>query len=154
MPHVSDIRHDWTKDEVLRLFNLPFNDLLFEAQSVHRKHFNPNEVQISTLLSIKTGGCAEDCSYCPQAAQYDTGVKAQKLMQKEAVMEEAPPAEGEAAAPEAPEGGMARAERPRYGRGGGYYRGCEGFGHGDVRHAWDADPCAGCAFEGGGVGLL
>lgn len=85
----SDIRHDWTKEEVLRLFALPFNDLLFEAQSMHRKYFNPNEVQISTLLSIKTGGCAEDCSYCPQAAQYDTGVKAQKLMQKEAVMEEA-----------------------------------------------------------------
>jgi len=89
MQHFSDIRHDWTKEEVLRLFELPFNDLLFEAHSVHRKHFNPNEVQISTLLSIKTGGCAEDCSYCPQAAQYDTGVKAQKLMQKEAVMEEA-----------------------------------------------------------------
>lgn len=85
----TDIRHDWTKEEVLRLFALPFNDLLFEAQSVHRKHFNPNEVQISTLLSIKTGGCAEDCSYCPQAAQYDTGVKAQKLMCKDDVMAEA-----------------------------------------------------------------
>lgn len=85
----ADIRHDWTKEEVLRLFGLPFNDLLFEAQSMHRKYFNPNEVQISTLLSIKTGGCAEDCSYCPQAAQYDTGVKAQKLMCKDDVMEEA-----------------------------------------------------------------
>lgn len=89
MPQSTDIRHDWTKEEVLRLFNLPFNDLLFEAQVAHRKHFNPNEVQISTLLSIKTGGCAEDCGYCPQAAQYDTGVKANKLMCKDDVMEEA-----------------------------------------------------------------
>ncbi len=88
-PPSSDIRHDWSKEEVLRLFALPFNDLLFEAQTAHRKHFNANEVQISTLLSIKTGGCAEDCSYCPQAAQYDTGVKAQKLMCKDDVMEEA-----------------------------------------------------------------
>ena len=89
MPHASDIRHDWNKEDVLRLFGLPFNDLLFEAQSMHRKYFNANEVQISTLLSIKTGGCAEDCSYCPQAAQYDTGVKASKLMCKDDVMAEA-----------------------------------------------------------------
>src|SRR5690606_29450495 len=85
----SHIRHDWSKEEVLRLFSLPFNDLLFEAQSLHRTYFNPNEVQSSTLLSIKTGGCAEDCAYCPQAAQYDTGVKANKLMCKEDVMAEA-----------------------------------------------------------------
>lgn len=83
------IRHDWLKEEVLSLFALPFNDLLFSAHSVHRQHFNPNEVQISTLLSIKTGGCAEDCAYCPQSAHFNTGVKAQKLMSREDVLVEA-----------------------------------------------------------------
>src|SRR4051812_6780161 len=63
----TTLRHDWAKDEVLRLFALPFNELLFTAHSVHRQHFDPNQVQISTLLSIKTGGCAEDCGYCPQS---------------------------------------------------------------------------------------
>lgn len=83
------IRHDWNREEVIRLFAQPFNDLLFAAHSVHRQYFNPNQVQISTLLSIKTGGCAEDCAYCPQSAQFETGVKAQKLMPVEAVIEEA-----------------------------------------------------------------
>ncbi|KJV36653.1 biotin synthase BioB [Luteibacter yeojuensis] len=80
------LRHDWTLDEVERLFALPFNDLLFQAQSVHRAHHDPNAVQVSTLLSIKTGGCPEDCAYCPQAARYATGVKAEKLMSVEAVL--------------------------------------------------------------------
>jgi biotin synthase len=80
------LRHDWTLDEVERLFALPFNDLLFQAQSVHRQHHDPNAVQVSTLLSIKTGGCPEDCAYCPQAARYATGVKAEKLMSVEAVL--------------------------------------------------------------------
>ncbi len=62
------VRHDWTLDEVLDLFRIPFNDLLYRAQTVHRAHFDANEVQISTLLSIKTGGCPEDCAYCPQSA--------------------------------------------------------------------------------------
>ncbi len=84
-----DIRHDWQASEVIALFELPFNDLLFKAHTVHRQHFNPNEVQISTLLSIKTGGCAEDCAYCPQSAHFSTGVKAQKLMGKDEVMIEA-----------------------------------------------------------------
>ena len=83
------LRHDWASDEVLRLFGLPFNDLLFTAQSVHRQHFDPNQVQISTLLSIKTGGCPEDCAYCPQSARYDAGVRAEKLMALEAVLAEA-----------------------------------------------------------------
>lgn len=83
------IRHDWQKDEVAALFGLPFNDLLFRAASVHREHFDANRVQISTLLSIKTGGCAEDCAYCPQSAHFTTGVKAEKLMAKDAVLEEA-----------------------------------------------------------------
>jgi biotin synthase len=71
------------------LFELPFPELMFQAQHVHRAHFNPCEVQISTLLSIKTGGCPEDCAYCPQSAQYQTGVKAEKLMSLEAVLAEA-----------------------------------------------------------------
>jgi len=83
------IRHDYSREEVVALFNLPFNELLFRAASVHRERFDPNQVQVSTLLSIKTGGCPEDCAYCPQAARYDTGVKAHKLMSTEQVLEKA-----------------------------------------------------------------
>jgi biotin synthase len=83
------VRNDWTRVEVERLFALPFPELMFEAARVHRLHFDPSEVQISTLLSIKTGGCPEDCAYCPQAARYDTGVKAEKLMELDAVLAEA-----------------------------------------------------------------
>lgn len=79
----------WTEAEIEALFALPFNELLFQAQQVHREHFDPNEVQLSTLLSIKTGGCPEDCGYCPQAARYDTGVDAGKLMDKDAVLDAA-----------------------------------------------------------------
>jgi len=79
----------WTRDDVASLLALPFPDLMFRAQSVHRAHFNPVEVQISTLLSIKTGGCPEDCGYCPQAASYDTATPASKLMAVEAVLAEA-----------------------------------------------------------------
>ncbi|MGA8077627.1 MAG: biotin synthase BioB [Xanthobacteraceae bacterium] len=82
-------RHDWTRDGVRTLFALPFPDLMFHAQSVHRQNFDPAEVQISTLLSIKTGGCPEDCAYCPQSARYDTGVHAEKLMALNAVLAEA-----------------------------------------------------------------
>jgi biotin synthase len=85
----ASIRHNWQKNEVLALFALPFNDLMFKAQTVHRAHFDANEVQVSTLLSIKTGGCAEDCKYCPQSAKYDTGLQAEKLMQPQAVLAEA-----------------------------------------------------------------
>lgn len=82
-------RHDWTREELRALFALPFPELLFRAQSVHRMHFDPREVQISTLLSIKTGGCPEDCAYCPQSASYETGVKANKLMDVSAVLADA-----------------------------------------------------------------
>jgi biotin synthase len=82
-------RHDWTRAEIAALFELPFPDLIFHAQRIHRMHFDPREVQISTLLSIKTGGCPEDCAYCPQSARYDTGVKAEKLMEVDAVLAEA-----------------------------------------------------------------
>jgi biotin synthase len=82
-------RHDWTRGEIRTLFDLPFPELMFRAQSAHRANFDPTEVQISTLLSIKTGGCPEDCAYCPQSARYDTGVRAEKLMALETVLAEA-----------------------------------------------------------------
>lgn len=85
----STLRHDWTRDEIQALFNLPFNDLMFQAQAIHRQHFNPNHVQVSTLCSIKTGACPEDCAYCPQSARYDTGLEREKLMAVEKVIEEA-----------------------------------------------------------------
>src|SRR5580704_4033230 len=88
-PDPGVIRHDWTRAQVRALFALPFPDLIFRAQSVDRLHFDPTEVQISTLLSIKTGGCPEDCAYCPQSARYDTGVKAEKLLDLDAVVAEA-----------------------------------------------------------------
>ncbi|HLT04309.1 MAG TPA: biotin synthase BioB [Pseudomonas sp.] len=87
MPAV--IRHDWTREDVLALFDLPFTELLYRAASVHRERFDPTEVQVSTLLSVKTGGCPEDCAYCPQAARYHTGVQATKLMSAEQVLEKA-----------------------------------------------------------------
>ncbi len=84
-----EVRHDWTRDEVRSLFELPFPELMFRAQRLHRAHFDPAEVQISTLLSIKTGGCPEDCAYCPQSARYDTGVRAEKLLALDTVLAEA-----------------------------------------------------------------
>ena len=83
------IRHDWSRQEVLDLLAMPFNDLMFQAQLVHRQHFDPNQVQLSTLLSIKTGSCPEDCKYCPQSASYDTGLEKEKLLDLETVVEEA-----------------------------------------------------------------
>ena len=84
-----ELRHDWTRDEIAALFDLPFNDLIFAAQTAHRQYFDPNEVQMSTLLSIKTGGCPEDCGYCAQSAKFETPVKAEKLMSVDAVLAEA-----------------------------------------------------------------
>jgi biotin synthase len=82
-------RHDWTRAEVRALFELPLPELIFQAQGSHRRHFDPQAVQLSTLLSIKTGGCPEDCAYCPQSVHYDTGVDAQKLMNVDAVLDAA-----------------------------------------------------------------
>ncbi len=82
----SILRHDWSRAEVRALFDLPLTELMFRAQLVHRRYFDPTEIQLSTLLSIKTGGCAEDCAYCPQSASYETGVDAGKLMSREAVV--------------------------------------------------------------------
>ena len=80
-------RHNWTRQEAEALFALPFNDLIFRAQNIHRQWFDPNEVQKSTLLSIKTGGCPEDCGYCSQSAKFETGIKATKLMDVDTVLE-------------------------------------------------------------------
>jgi len=85
----AGLRHDWSRDEILALFALPFNDLVFQAQSLHRQFFDPNQVQVSTLCSIKTGACPEDCKYCPQSARYDTGLERERLMAVEKVLEEA-----------------------------------------------------------------
>jgi len=89
LPAAAAVRHDWTRAEIEALFDLPFTELLHRAGSAHRVHFDPAEVQVSTLLSVKTGGCPEDCAYCPQAQRYHTGVEAQKLMSTEAVLEKA-----------------------------------------------------------------
>ncbi len=85
-PIADDLRHDWGVDEVEALFNQPFNDLLFAAQTVHRANFDPNTVQISTLLNIKTGGCAENCGYCSQSAHFDTGLSREALMAVDEVL--------------------------------------------------------------------
>ena len=89
MSKYNEERHDWTRAEAEELYNQPFNELLFQAQTVHRRHFDPNKVQLSRLLSIKTGGCAEDCAYCSQSAHYSTGLSASKLMEVERVIAEA-----------------------------------------------------------------
>lgn len=89
MPHPESPRTDWTRDEIAALFDRPFMDLLYEAQTVHRTHHPRNEVQLSTLLSIKTGGCPEDCGYCNQSAHAESGLKATKLMDVQAVLQSA-----------------------------------------------------------------
>ena len=80
------IRHDWSRDEVKALFDLSFNDLVFRAHCAHRAHFDPDEVQVSTLMSIKTGACPEDCKYCPQSVRYDTGLEREALVSLDSVV--------------------------------------------------------------------
>ncbi|MEX2615835.1 MAG: biotin synthase BioB [Alphaproteobacteria bacterium] len=89
VPMGSGPRHDWTRAEIAAIFAQPLNDLIFQAQTVHRQYFDPNEVQMSTLLSVKTGGCPEDCAYCPQSVHHETGVQAEKLMQVDTVLAQA-----------------------------------------------------------------
>lgn len=84
-----EIRHNWTLEQVQALLDKPFMDLVFLAQQVHRQHHQPNQVQVSTLLSIKTGACPEDCKYCPQSARYKTDVEAERLMEVERVLDAA-----------------------------------------------------------------
>jgi biotin synthase len=88
-PIDREIRAQWTSEQALALYEAPFNDLLFQAQTVHRRHFDPNRVQLSRLLSIKTGGCPEDCGYCSQSSHHDSGLKASRLMAVERVVAEA-----------------------------------------------------------------
>ena len=86
---MNELRHNWTQAEVTALFALPLNELLFRAATTHRTHFDANEVQVSQLCSIKTGGCPEDCNYCSQSAKFETPVKATKLMEVESVLADA-----------------------------------------------------------------
>lgn len=85
----TELRHDWSRDEIVALFERPFNDLMFDAQHIHRAHFDPNAVQISTLLSIKTGACPEDCAYCPQSAHYKTELDIERLLPLDDVLDAA-----------------------------------------------------------------
>ena len=84
-----ETKHDWQVEEVLKLFEMPFNDLIFKAAEIHRSNHNPNAVQISTLLSIKTGSCPENCKYCPQSAHYNTGLEKESLMETDKILEAA-----------------------------------------------------------------
>ena len=93
----ATLRHDWGLEEIEALLDRPFNDLIFRAQGVHRAHFDPNQVQVSSLLSIKTGACAEDCGYCSQSARHTTGLEAEKLMPLEEVVEAAQTAKAKGA---------------------------------------------------------
>jgi len=86
---MSELRNNWSKQEISDLFNSPFNDLLFQAQSIHRQNFDPNQVQVSTLLSIKTGACPEDCGYCSQSAKNDAAVERERLLPLDEVIEKA-----------------------------------------------------------------
>lgn len=86
---MNEIRNDWTREEIASIYNRPILELIYDAATVHRKHHEPGEVQVCTLLSVKTGGCPEDCAYCPQAARYHTNVKVEKLMEVDEVLQHA-----------------------------------------------------------------
>ena len=85
----NEVRHDWQRQEVLSLMNQPLNDLVFQAQTIHRKYFDANTIQLSTLLNIKQGGCPEDCAYCPQSAHYETEVEAGAMLSLDKVKDAA-----------------------------------------------------------------
>ncbi len=93
----DELRHDWQEDEITALFTLPFNDLLFQAQTIHRQNFVANEVQVSSLLSIKTGRCSEDCGYCPQSAHHDTELESEPLLPLDEVIDAAKAAKAKGA---------------------------------------------------------
>lgn len=94
---MGDVRHDWSDSEIATWFDRPFNDLLFDAHTIHRRNFPKNEVQLSTLMSIKTGACPEDCAYCPQSGHYKTDLPKEKLVPLEAVIEQAQAAKAKGA---------------------------------------------------------
>ena len=87
--NLGQVRHDWTTEEIRHLMDQPFNDLIFQAQTVHRRHFDPNEIQTSTLVNIKSGGCAEDCAYCSQSARNKTQIEKESMMDVQEVLEKA-----------------------------------------------------------------
>jgi biotin synthase len=91
----NELRYNWTTEQISQIYNQAFPDLIFQAQSVHRQNFSPTEVQRSTLLSVKTGGCAENCKYCPQSAHYDTGIEKHKVLPKDVVVAKASAAKAE-----------------------------------------------------------
>ena len=128
-------RQTWTVEAVLALFELPFNDLLYRAHTVHRQHFDANTVQLSTLLSIKTGGCPEDCAYCPQSARYRTGVEAQRAAAARSGAHGGAPCEGGGCDALLHGRGLARTEGSRARAGAGDGEGREGARAGNLRHA-------------------
>ena len=135
-PRTEIPRSDWTKGEIAALFALPFPELMFRAQGVHRAHFDPTQVQISTLLSIKTGGCPEDCGYCTQSVHNETGLKATKLMEVDAVLAEARAAKAGGALALLHGGCLAFAQGQGPGCGLRHGRRRQGAGHGNLRHRW------------------
>src|SRR5690625_7876325 len=86
---MAEIRTDWTYEEIEEIYNTPLLDLIYRAATVHREHHDTGEVQVCTLLSVKTGGCPEDCAYCPQSARYQTGVEAEKMLDREVILSSA-----------------------------------------------------------------
>ncbi len=143
-----------TMHDIEALFALPFTDLMFQAQTVHREHFDPNEVQLSTLLSIKTGGCSEDCGYCPQSAHHDAGVDKQPMMKLDDVRGRRPRRQGRRRFALLHGRGVARTETARPRAGGRNGARGEGAGTGDLRHPGHAEGRPGRATEGSRARLL
>ena len=141
------VRNDWTRDEIRALFALPFPELMFEAARIHRMHFDPSEVQISTLLSIKTGGCPEDCAYCPQSAQIRHRRQSRKADAARRGAGRGARRQGLRREPLLHGRGLARAEGPRRRKRLRDGRGRQGAGARDLRHARHADAGAGAAAE-------
>ena len=148
-------RHDWTLAEVEALFELPFPELVFQAAAVHRRWFDPTEMQLSQLLSVKTGGCAENCGYCSQSAHFDTGAEGRPADgRRTAVIAAGRAGQGRRGAALLHGRGLARAEGPRPRQARGHDLGGEGAGPGDLRHARHADAGPGGRAEGGRPRLL
>ena len=147
-------RTDWTRDEIAALFELPFNELMFRAAETHRAHHAAGEVQLCTLLSIKTGGCPEDCGYCSQSAQRQFGAQGREIDGRRRGAGRRGRGQGAWLAALLHGGGVARAQGPRHGRGVRHGRGREGDGAGDVHDARHADRRTGARAEGGGARLL
>ena len=132
----------WTAAEAAALYRMPFNDLLFKAQTIHREHFDPNRVQLSRLLNIKTGGCPEDCAYCSQSVHHESGLTASKLMEVERVIAEAKQGARRRRDPLLHGRGVAQSEAARHGSRGGDGEGRQGARHGNLHDARHARSCA------------